>query len=55
MFLRKHPFIYLFIELLIAELEEGSSFSIGIDASNTGNIKMFPLVCRYFLKGAGGI
>jgi hypothetical protein len=43
------------VELIIAEFEERRSFSIEIDASNTGNIKMFPLVCRYFSKRAGGI
>jgi hypothetical protein len=43
------------VELLIAELKGGRSFSIGTDASNKGNIKMFPLVCRYFSKEAGGI
>lgn len=40
-------------EILVNEIKEAKYFSVGIDASNKGNIKMFPVVVQYFHKEDG--
>ncbi|CAH0551282.1 unnamed protein product [Brassicogethes aeneus] len=40
-------------EMLLSDLRESKYFSIGSDASNKGNIKMFPLIVQYFKWSKG--
>lgn len=40
-------------EILLNEIKDAEYFSVGIDASNKGNIKMFPVVVQYFHKECG--
>ncbi|XP_031327822.1 uncharacterized protein LOC116159067 [Photinus pyralis] len=40
-------------KLIIQDLSGNHPFSLATDASNKGNIKMFPLVVRYFKKDVG--